>query len=258
MTKIRASPCASSRALRWLAPSPCSRRLSLIPTCSMSRRALTLPSPGSDSSTDWTFIFPTVSSESALFKSSSRDNEPIFSFSLTSARSRRTLAALSSAAWRCSAVSAGGCGMAATLAPALGVGTGQESFVTRYVRNSGPEADRLGPPAGGAYASPSAAATSSRTEAAAASGSADAVTARPITSRSAPCSDRGSRCRHAGLIVGPDLRRANARDDQAQSRGRSDTTGKIRRRRRPLPRTRLSRLSPLCGSAPLAKPQGRS
>ena len=43
--------------------------------------------------------------------------EPIFSFSLTSARSRRTLAALARAAWRCSGVSAGGCGMGATIAP---------------------------------------------------------------------------------------------------------------------------------------------
>ena len=37
-----------------------------MPTVSISRRALTLPRPGSDSSTESTFIFPTVSLESAV------------------------------------------------------------------------------------------------------------------------------------------------------------------------------------------------
>ncbi len=102
---------------RWLLPRPWRRRLSLMPTASIRRRAFTLPRPGNDSRTERTFIFPTVSLESAVLSSSARLIEPIFSFSLTSARSRRTLAALARAAWRCSGVSAGGCGMGATIAP---------------------------------------------------------------------------------------------------------------------------------------------
>ena len=100
-----------------LLPSPCNRRLSLIPTESINRRALTFPNPGSDSRTESTFIFPTVSLESAVLRSSERVIEPSLSFSFTSARSRRTLAALARAAWRCSGVRAGGCGMVETIAP---------------------------------------------------------------------------------------------------------------------------------------------
>ena len=76
------------------------RRVSLMPTSSISRRALTLPTPGSDSSTETTFILPTVSSRSAWSSSSFSVSDPILSFSLSSARRRRAAAAFSSAAWR--------------------------------------------------------------------------------------------------------------------------------------------------------------
>ena len=52
------------RARCW-SPRPRTRRVSLMPISSMVRRALTLPTPGSDSSTATTFILPTMSSPSA-------------------------------------------------------------------------------------------------------------------------------------------------------------------------------------------------
>ena len=57
-----------------------------MPISSMVRRALTLPTPGSDSSTARTLVLPTISSSSACSSSSASDSEPIFSRSLSSAR----------------------------------------------------------------------------------------------------------------------------------------------------------------------------
>src|SRR5437764_5762107 len=89
-----------SNASRWFTPSPWTRRDSLIPMSSIIRRAFTLPNPGSDSRTEITFIFPTVSFCPPCSSNSSRLSEPILSFSFSSARARRAAAAFSRAAWR--------------------------------------------------------------------------------------------------------------------------------------------------------------
>ena len=96
---------------RWLRPRPRSRRLSLMSSSSMMRRACTLPTPGSDSSTLTTLSLASVSSRVPWSNSSPRLSDPALSFAFTSARVRRASAAFSSAAWRCSAVSAGGSGI---------------------------------------------------------------------------------------------------------------------------------------------------
>ena len=66
MIRVAASRLAaergSSSALRCCAPRPRTRRVSLMPISSIVRRAFTLPTPGSDSSTASTFILPTMSS----------------------------------------------------------------------------------------------------------------------------------------------------------------------------------------------------
>src|SRR5690606_7204403 len=88
----------SSSALRCCSPRPLIRRESAMPISSIARRARTLPTPGSDSRTEMTFIFPIVSLPSAWPKRSLRVRDPILSFSFSSARARRASAALASAA----------------------------------------------------------------------------------------------------------------------------------------------------------------
>ena len=66
----------TSRPSRWLRPSPRSRRLSLMSSSSMIRRACTLPTPGSDSSTLTTLSLASASSRVPWSNSSSRPSEP--------------------------------------------------------------------------------------------------------------------------------------------------------------------------------------
>ena len=70
------------------APSPRRRRLSLMSRSRMSRRALTLPVFGIDSSMLTTFSLPSTSSSSPRSKSSPSVSAPVLSCSLTSARMR--------------------------------------------------------------------------------------------------------------------------------------------------------------------------
>ena len=103
------APCAAGR------PGRGTRRVSAMPISSIVRRAFTLPTPGSASITARTFILPMWSLSPASASSSDRVIDPIFSFSLISARARRASAALARACWRCSGVRAGGCGMRGNL-----------------------------------------------------------------------------------------------------------------------------------------------
>ena len=98
-------------------PRPCTRRLSAMPMSSMILRALTLPTPGSDSSRDTTFSLPTVESVDA--SASASETEPILSWFLSSARAARASAALARAFARCSGVSCGGVAMCQTLLPLI-------------------------------------------------------------------------------------------------------------------------------------------
>ena len=107
----------AGRASRWLLPQALQPTALLIPTVStQSARACDLAEPVERLQYIGEHLhLPTASLESAVTVNEVRDRviEPSLSFSFTSARSRRTLAALASAAWRCSGVSAGGCyGMA--------------------------------------------------------------------------------------------------------------------------------------------------
>src|SRR5690606_27293377 len=106
----------SSSALRCCSPRPLMRRESAMPISSIARRAPTLPTPGSDSRTETTFIFPIVSLPSAWPKLTLSVRDPILSFSFSSAGARRGSAAWASAASRCSGVNCGGCGLGVTLA----------------------------------------------------------------------------------------------------------------------------------------------
>ena len=96
---------SASAVRRGPAPDGC-RRCS---TSSMILRALTLPTPGSDSSSDTTLSLPTLVSSDA--SASERLIEPIFRRALISARAARASAALARAAVRCSGVNGGGVAM---------------------------------------------------------------------------------------------------------------------------------------------------
>src|ERR1017187_8493409 len=100
-------PNSFSSAVRWLAPSPRTRRDSAMPSRSMICLARTLPTPGMDSSNAETFILPTMSSVWPSLRTAGRVVEPCLSRFLTSARSLRALAAFSRAADRCSGGSGG-------------------------------------------------------------------------------------------------------------------------------------------------------
>src|SRR5439155_8782306 len=104
------SKCSSS-PWRWCRPSPRTRRLSLISSSSMRRRALTFPTPGIDSSKVRTLSLASASSHAPRSSSSCNVRSPVFNCSFTAARMRRASAALSSAAWRCSGESGGGSDM---------------------------------------------------------------------------------------------------------------------------------------------------
>src|SRR5580704_16145978 len=100
-------PNSFSRAARWLAPRPRTRRDSAMPSRSIICMARTLPTPGMDWSSADTFIFPMTSSVWPSLRTWGRVVEPCLSRFFTSARSLRALAAFSRAAARCSGVSGG-------------------------------------------------------------------------------------------------------------------------------------------------------
>src|SRR6202451_29042 len=101
------APNSCSSAARWLVPSPRTRRDSAIPSLSMICFALTLPTPGRDSSSAETFILPITSSVPPSLMTSVKLGAPRLRRFFTSARSLRALAAFSSAAARSSGVRGG-------------------------------------------------------------------------------------------------------------------------------------------------------
>src|SRR3990170_2974080 len=97
---------SASSASRCFAPRPRTRRLAEMSNFSMIFVAGTFPTPGSDSSTVDTFIFPTVLS-SVLESRSFKERLPDFSSPFSSARLRRASAAFARACLRCSSVRIG-------------------------------------------------------------------------------------------------------------------------------------------------------
>ena len=98
---------SASRALRWLAPSPRTRRVGEISRRSMIFAARALPTPGRDSRTAETRILPITSSVSPCLRTSLTVAPLLLSRSRSSARALRAAAAFSSAAARCSGVRSG-------------------------------------------------------------------------------------------------------------------------------------------------------
>src|SRR6478609_237193 len=100
-------PNRSTSAFTWCGPRPRTRRVSEIPISEMIWRALTLPTPGRDSSRASTLSLPMVSSFWPWAITSDSVPCEYFSRFLTSARAWRAAAAFSSAAARCSGVRVG-------------------------------------------------------------------------------------------------------------------------------------------------------
>src|SRR5690554_338549 len=101
---VGGQPNLSIRAACWCGPRPRTRRVSEMPISAMIARALTLPTPGRDSSNETTLSLPMTSSVCPVLITSESEPCEYLSLFFTSARAWRALAAFSSAAARCSGV----------------------------------------------------------------------------------------------------------------------------------------------------------